>query len=145
MAKKILICGLAIIVLSLCYGICFAAEDGNTINLGNEIMQSIDKTGNSFDNLVSGNVVGDTQKSVRDGVDNIGNDMNKDDRNNMDQNNNDRMTTGNYNTTRTATEGTTNNDGLNTMSATTWMWIILIVAAVIIIAAIWYYATQNNS
>ena len=51
---------------------------------------------------------------------------------------------GNYNTTRTTAEQTINT-GVNTMTATTWMWIILVVAMVMIIAAIWYYATQDNS
>ena len=150
MAKKTLLSILAIIVLSLCCGICFAEENGNSVNLGNEIMKSIDKTGDSFDNVVSGNIIDDTRKTTMDGVDNIGNglkDMGNDDNNGNNNNGNkDGQTTDtNYNVTRTTTEGTTNNGGAGTMTATTWMWIILIVAAVIIIAAIWYYATQNNS
>ena len=159
MAKKSLICVLAIIIFSFCCGFCFAEENGNSINLGNEIMKSIDKTGDSIDNVVSGNIVGDTANTLRDGVDDVGNgvrDMGNDmngmtgndnNRNNDDKNNNNNQMTadGNYNAQRTATEGTVANAGSNTMTATTWMWIILIVAAVIIIAAIWYYATQNNS
>ena len=50
---------------------------------------------------------------------------------------------GNYNVARTTADQTINN-GINTMTATTWMWIILIVAAVTILMAIWYYATQGN-
>lgn len=147
MAKKSLICGLAIIILSLCCGMCFAADNGNSINLGNEVMESIDKTGDSIENVISGNIVGDTANTVKDGVNNVGNgvrDIGNDVKDGVDNTN--RTTTGNYNTIRTTTEGTTtNNNGINTMTATTWMWIILIVAAVVIIAAIWYYATQNNS
>ena len=161
MAKKSLICVLAIIIFSFCCGFCFAEENGNSINLGNEIMKSIDKTGDSIDNVVSGNIVGDTANTLRDGVDDVGNgvrdmgndmnngmsnDNNRNNNDNNDKNNNNQMTgNGNYNAERTATEGTVANAGSNTMTATTWMWIILIVAAVIIIAAIWYYATQNNS
>lgn len=151
MAKKYFICGLAIIILSLCCGICFAEDNSNSVNLGNEIMQSIDKTGNSLENVVSGNIVGDTERTMKDGVDNVQNGATdmvngmRDDNGDNNRNNQDKTGNGNYDVTRTTTEGTTNNNGLNTMTATTWMWIILIVAAVIIIAAIWYYATQNNS
>lgn len=130
MAKKIFIVGFAMIILCLCCGVCFAAED-NSVSLGNEIMQSIDKTGESMNNVVSGNWTNDAGNAVRDAGDQI-------------RDNAKAMTgTGNYNTTRTTVEGTTNG-ATNTMSTTTWMWIILVVAAIIIIAAIWYYATQNN-
>ncbi len=133
MAKKSIICILAIIVLSLCCGMCFAEESSNSINLGNEIMQSVDKTGDSFQNVVSGNVMDNASNMVRDGANNV-----KDGINNGETN------VGDYNVTRTVTEGTNNNE-FGAMTTTTWMWIILAVAAVIIIAAIWYYATQNNS
>lgn len=129
MAKKIFIVGFAMIVLCLCCGVCFAAES-NSVNLGNEIMESIDKTGESMNNVVSGNWINETGNNVRQAGDNTRNDFNG-------------MTNaGDYNTARTTVEGTTNTAG--TMSTTTWMWIILVVAAIIIIAAIWYYATQNN-
>lgn len=163
MLKKSLICTLAIVILSLCCTICFAAEDGNKINLGNEIMKSIDKTENSMKNVVSGNVINDAGNMVRDGINsvedgmnNVGNDMRNagntvggtiDDMGNMNNDNNNTAVTGlnngGYNTTRTSVDQTLNN-GINTMTATTWMWIILIVAAVTIMAAIWYYATQGN-
>ena len=167
MLKKSIICTLAIILLSLCCTISLANEKGDYINLGNEIMRSIDKTENSMKNVVSGNVVKDagnmvnnemnmikdrvndvgegikdTGNAVRDGVDNTENDMNR----NNDNNNNAGVAGtngGNYNTTRTSVDQTLNG-GINTMTATTWMWIILIVAAVTIMAAIWYYATQGN-
>lgn len=129
MAKKIFIVGFAMIVLCLCCGVCFAAES-NSVSLGNEIMESIDKTGESMNNVVSGNWINEAGNNARQAGDNTRNDLKT-------------MTgTGDYNTTRTTAEGTTNNAG--TMSTTTWMWIILVVAAIIIIAAIWYYATQNN-
>ena len=132
MAKKSLICVFAIIVLSLCCGFCFAAEDNSSINLGNEIMKSVDKTGESAENVVSGNVVNSTVDTVKGGMNNTKNMMQNDDNNN-------------YDVTKTATEGTADNNGMGTMTTTTWMWIILVVAAVIIIAAIWYYATQYNN
>ena len=164
MLKKFLISTLAIIILSLCCTICFAAENGNNINLGNEIMRSIDKTENSMRNVVSGNVIKDTENMMRDGANTIKSGVNDvengtqnmantvSDNNDMDTNNenrNNEETTagmnnnGGYNTTRTSADQTLN-AGINTMTATTWMWIILIVAAVTIMAAIWYYATQGN-
>lgn len=174
MLKKSLICALAIMLLSLCCTVCFANENGNNINLGNEIMRSIDKTENSMKNVVSGNVVRDTGNmindeinmmqdginavedgmredgnTVKDGERNVGNSMqdNRDNRNNDNQNNTNGgvvgRNDGDYNATRTSVDQTLNG-GINTMTATTWMWIILIVAAVTIMAAIWYYATQGN-
>lgn len=164
MLKKFLICTLAIIVLSLCCTICFAAENGNNINLGNEIMKSIDKTEDSMKNVVSGNVIKDTENMMKDGantiksgVDNVENgtrdmentlnDNNDMNRNNENRNNEENAAginnNGGYNTTRTSADQTLN-AGINTMTATTWMWIILIVAAVTIMAAVWYYATQGN-
>ncbi len=155
MAKKSFICVFAIIVLSLCCGMCFAAEEGSSVNLGNEIMQSLNKTGDSAKNVVSGNIVGDTANTVKKGVDNVGNavrDVGNDVQNGVEDvdgngnNNGDNRRTGDYNVTRTVTEATTDaGNGFGTMTTTTWMWIILVVAAIIIIAAIWYYATQNNS
>lgn len=130
MAKKIFMIGFAMIILCLCCGVCFAAED-NSVTLGNEIMQSIDKTKESASNVVSGNWINDEENTVRAEGDNMKNDTKA-------------MTgTSNYNTTRTSVDQTANRT-INTMSTTTWMWIILVVAAIIIIAAIWYYATQNN-
>lgn len=144
MAKKIFIVAFAIIVLCLCCGSCFAAEDnGSSTNLGNEIMDSIDKTGKSVDNVVSGNIVKDAGNTVR----NAGNDM-KDGAKDAGRDGRDAVegvvNSSNYNTTRTTAEGTTTNGGFSTMTTTTWMWIILVVAAIVIIAAIWYYATRTN-
>lgn len=144
MAKKIFIVAFAIIVLCLCCGSCFAAEDnGSSTNLGNEIMDSIDKTGKSVNNVVSGNIVKDAGNTVR----NAGNDM-KDGAKDAGRDGRDTVegvvNSSNYNTTRTTAEGTTTNGGFSTMTTTTWMWIILVVAAIVIIAAIWYYATRTN-
>lgn len=144
MAKKIFIVAFAIIVLCLCCGSCFAAEDGgSSTDLGNEIMDSIDKTGKSVDNVVSGNIV----KNAGNTVENAGNDVNngardagRDGKDAVDG----VVNRANYNTTRTTAEGTTTNGGFSTMTTTTWMWIILVVAAIVIIAAIWYYATRTN-
>lgn len=133
MAKKIFVTAFAMIVLCLCCGMCFAAEnEASSVNLGNQIMDSVDKTGKSIDNVVSGNIVRDAGNDVKDGVNNDGRDGNRDNNQGM------------YNTTRTTAEGTINNGGFSTITTTTWMWIILVVAAIVIIAAIWYYATRTN-
>ena len=137
MAKKIFMVAFAIIILCLCCGSCFAAENnGSSTNLGNEIMDSINKTGKSVDNVVSGNIVKDAGNTVKDGAKDVGRDG-KDVVDGV-------VNTSNYNTTRTTAEGTTTNGGFSTMTTTTWMWIILVVAAIVIIAAIWYYATRTN-
>ena len=148
MARKSIIFVLAILMFSLLSGICFAADSENSINLGNEIMQSIDKTENSMKNVVSGNVIKDTGNMVQDGVNSVGNGMNNmgnsvnNGINHMENGTNSRINDGtNYNTTRTTAEGTMAD---TTMTTTTWMWIILALAATIIFVAIWYYATQDN-
>lgn len=145
MTKKVFICTVIGIILSLCCGMSFAAEEGKDIKLGNEIVKSIDKTEHSFENVVSGNVIMDTTNSIKDTGNMINDHMNDMER--KDENEIIAGSAGNYNTTRTTAEETINsgvNSGINTMTATTWMWIILIMAAVVIITAIWFYATQDN-
>ncbi len=145
MVKKIFIIGLTAIILSLCCGFSFAADNGNeqSTNLGNEITRSVDKAGESMRNLTDNAFSTNTANNVDRMTDN----MREDVTNGMNTVNDGIVNVtgtdaGNYNATRTTTEGTTTT--FNTMSTTTWMWIILAVAAIIIIAAIWYYATQNN-
>ena len=50
MAKKIFI-SFAIIIFSLCCSVCFAAQDNSNVNLGEEITDSLDKTGKSVQNV----------------------------------------------------------------------------------------------
>ena len=144
MANKTLISTIiAIIVLSLCSGFSFA-NDNNSINLGNEIMQSVDKTGDSFNNMISGNTIRDAGNSMKNGINSMMNgteNMVNKVENGVNNIGNMNMA-GDYNVVRTDVEGTTNN--FSTMTTTTWMWVILVVAAIVIIAAIWYYATQDN-
>ena len=135
MTKRLLVTICTAIVLCLCCLVSFADENNNSITLGNEVMQSIDKTQSNFDNLVSGNMVTDAANSVVNGALEVKDGMEKD----MTKTNQ------NYNVTQTTTEGSIGTNGMNTMTTTTWMWIILAVAAIIIITAIWYYATQNNN
>jgi len=149
MAKKIFI-SLVIIILSLCCSVCFAADNNSNVNLGEEINNSLDKTGDSVRNVAD---------DVMEGIDNItrddrdanstnnnrNNDYNTNNETNYDTNNDEGMTDNNvftegYDAVRTtASDMTTGN-----MSTTTWIWIILAVAAVIIVAMIWYYAVQDT-
>lgn len=141
MAKKIFLIIFAMIILCLGCGMCFAAD--NSVNLGNEVMQSIDKTGESMNNVVSGNWTNKDGKNMRTTEQKDVRNTNDYVRDNVRDDARAVRGTGTYNTTRTTAEQTATN-AMNTMSTTTWMWIILVVAAIIIIAAIWYYATQNN-
>lgn len=133
MAKKIFM-AFAIIILSVCCSVCFASENNSNVNLGEEITDSLNKTGNSVRNVADDVMNG--------GKDNTKNNHN-DNRNN--NNNNARsMTNGaGYNAVRTSVEDVAN--GNANMSTTTWVWIILAVAAIVIVAMVWYYAVQDNN
>ena len=131
MAKKLFI-SLAIIFISLCCSVCFAADNSN-VNLGDQITDSLDKTGDSIRNVTS-----DVMDAGANTMRSIGNtvDGNNNDRTNLRNTSNDT----NYNAVRTSVDEATT----STMSTTTWIWIILAVAAVIIVAMVWYYAVQDN-
>lgn len=145
MAKKIFV-SLAIIMLSLCCGVCFAAEDNSNVNLGDQITDSLDKAGNNMRNVAD---------DVMDGMgirDNRNNDNYNNNTNNNRNNNNNTMDnrtgytndngfTDGYNAVRTSVDEVTTGN----MSTTTWIWIILAIAAIIITAAVWYYAAQDNN
>lgn len=150
MAKKIF-ASLAIIMLSLCCGVCFATENNSNVNLGDQITDSLDKAGDSMRNVADDVMDG---MGVRDNNRNNNNNYNSNSRNrNTNNNNYDNNTMDNrtgytngngftdgYNAVRTSVdEATTGN-----MSTTTWIWIILAVAAIIITAFVWYYAAQDN-
>ena len=130
MAKKIFV-SLAIIMLSLCCVVCFAAEDNsNNVNLGGEITNSLDKAGNSMRNVAD---------DVMDGM-GIRDDNRNDNYDNNNRNNNYMDNRTGYNAVRTSVDDMTTGN----MSTTTWVWIILAVAAIVIVAMIWYYAVQGN-
>lgn len=165
MARKSLFIGLAIIVLSLCCGISYATETEEVLaatNLGNQITESLNKTGDSANTAIKAttegisNIKTEATNSINHGM-NMVNDG-------VHNNNGSTTDTRNYNSTRTGVSGVNGHDGVSTgtrnynatrtsttapmltgMSTTTWMWVILAVAAIIIIAAIWYYATQTNN
>lgn len=129
MAKKIFI-SLAIIFLSLCCSVCFAAENNSNVNLGEEITDSLDKAGSSVRN------VADDAMNEVDGRDR-NNNNNTENRNSNTAKNG---FTNSYNAVRTSVDEVATGN----MSTTTWIWIILAVAAIVIVAMVWYYATQNN-
>lgn len=124
MAKRVFL-SLAIIILSvLCCSVCFAADNNSNVNLGEQITDSLDKTGDSVRNAA-----GDVMNTI-DG-----------DNNRTRNNNNNNYTNGTgYNAVRTSVDQMTTGN----MSTTTWIWIILAVAAIVIVAMVWYYAVQNN-
>lgn len=133
MAKKIFV-SLAIIILSLCCSVCFAADNDSNVNLGEEITDSLDKTGDSVRNVAD---------DVMNGVDGNNNHNNNHNRNTANRNNytDNNVFTEGYNAVRTSVDDVATGN----MSTTTWIWIILAVAAIIIVAMVWYYAVQNNN
>ena len=137
MKNKAIISIAIFVIISLVATICFA--DDNTVNLKDQINNSLNKTENTTQNIVNdakqaGNEVmqgaKDAGNMVKDGFDKTGNMINN-------------TVQSGYNTTRTSVGEAYNNDGF--MSSTTWMWVIVGVASVIIIAAIWYYAIQESN
>lgn len=146
MTKKILICLVLVVTLINVWAfsnISFAANDEKSINLGNEITKSMDKTGDSLRNVVSGNVINDAAQGVRNTAENAKNMVEdgagamKEEERRMESDTND-----SYNAQRTTAEAT--RSGIDKDQMTTWMWLTLIAATTIIIAAIWYYVTQVN-
>lgn len=134
MAKKIFMF-FAIIILSLCCSVCFAAENNSNVNLGEEITDSINKTGDSVRN-VTNDVMNGVNGNARNNNNNNYNNGNYNRNNNTDNN----VFTNGYNAVRTSVDDVATGN----MSTTTWIWIILAVAAIIIVAMVWYYAVQNN-
>lgn len=134
MAKKVLI-SFAMIILCLCCSVCFAAQENSNVNLGEEITDSLDKTGDSVRN-VADDVMNGVNGNTRNNRNN--NNNNYDTRNNNMDNN---VFTNGYNAVRTSVDDVATGN----MSTTTWIWIILAVAAIIIVAMVWYYAVQDNN
>ena len=154
MKSKTLFVAAILMILISSFSFCFAEGEQKDDHLGNEISRSIDKTSDSIDKVVSGNVVGGTQNVVEGGIKTVENvvmdtgNMVKDGINNTGKMiENDardvKEDAGNYNAVRTTTE--VSRSGIDKDTMTTWMWITLIAATTIIIAAIWYYVTQYNS
>lgn len=136
MNRKVILASIIFLIVCLFSSICLAntknvMDDAKntTVNLKDEITNSIDKTENNTRNVTQNIMTpGQTGNTIRNN-------------NNNDNNDNNNNNNG-YNTTRTAVNdqyfaGT----GMNTA---TWLWIILAIAAIIIIAAVWYYAMQGN-
>lgn len=136
MAKKIFI-SFAMIILCLCCSVCFAAEENSNVNLGEEITDSLDKTGDSVRN-VADDVMNGVDGNTRNNNNNNNDNYNYNTRNNNMDNN---VFTNGYNAVRTSVDDVATGN----MSTTTWIWIILAVAAIIIVAMVWYYAVQDNN
>ena len=149
MFKKASFCFVIIATIILFTSFCFAT------NLGNEMQNSMDKTGNTVGNVVEGatnagkevvNNVGNTlngaMNGMKEAMNNITDDMDNNTAtgnmiNNATSNEND--TNNNYTATRTATFGT------GTDNNTIWIWAILGVVALLIIGLSWYYMSDNKT
>lgn len=151
MTRKFVIATITAVILSLCFGVCFANEENssNKVNLGNEITKSLDKTGDNAKRLVDNamnserkmmNSVENAGKNAVNGIEDIGKKAE-----NVTSDVAGAVTGNRYNNyvaTRTTADDVGSFAG---MTSTTWMWLIFAVAAIIIVAAIWYYSAQNNS
>lgn len=155
MAKKIitsLFVGLLLINCFFITTVSFANE--NTISLGNEITKSMDKTGDSMKNVLSGNVIMDAGNNIKNTVNEArnvvmdeANDMKtdlKNEVNKMDKDDEMKKTENGENYDARRTNAEISRSGIDNNTMMTWMWIALIAATTIIIAAIWYYVTQTN-
>lgn len=155
MAKKIiasLFVGLLLINCFFITTVSFANE--NTISLGNEITKSMDKTGDSMKNVLSGNVIMDAGNNIKntvnearnvvmDEANNMKADL-KNEVNKMDKDDEMKKTENGENYDARRTNAEISRSGIDNNTMMTWMWIALIAATTIIIAAIWYYVTQTN-
>lgn len=135
MTKKIfaLIIGVFLILTTSCV---FAAN--------NEFSDSMNKSGNTIKNVVGGaeNVIEGAGSAIGTGIRDLGNTF-ADGAARVTNNGNTRNN--GYQTTRTATNPTTNNGTFLGMSSTTWTWFVLAIATIAIVGLVWYYAMQNKN
>ncbi len=146
MKKKTLIAIITLFAVIL-FGVASFASNNN---MGSDAV-------NGVRNFVGGaeNVVEDAAKGIaggiREGISDVENgaeDASRTGGNNMQgamtsDNNGTNGTDRNYNATRTATTGTTDNTFLG-MNETVWAWLIMAVVGVAIVALVWYYGKQNE-
>ena len=149
MLRKIILLGIILSTVLFISSVSFAS------NMGNDIQDSIDKTGNTLGNIVNGtmdagrnaagaisNVTAGAVNGVKNTMDNMGNMMSENTTDNLNNNNvsNENNTANDYNATRTATtySADTGND-------TIWIWLVLGVTALIIAGLTWYYMVDNRN
>lgn len=148
MTKKTIIAIFTICILSLFCTINSFAAGENTVNLGNTISETMNKTERSMenvkDNVWNNNTMNNMKQTVDNGINHVENGTKEAKNAIVNTTRWDNNRTDNYNAVRT--ERATDLTGTTAfgMTTTTWMWIVLAVSAVIIISAVWYYATQNN-
>lgn len=132
MTKKILAVLIALFLL-LSTSYVFAAN--------NELGESMHKATNTVRNVVGGteNVVENAAGAIGTGVKDLGNTF-TDGAARVTDGKND-----GYNTTRTTTTRTANNNTFLGMNSTTWTWFVLAIAAIAIVGLVWYYAMQNKN
>lgn len=147
MNKKIFI-SILIVFAILLSTFVFANND---TTLGNELKNSIDKSGDTLQNVGEGarNIASDIGNGIQNAASNVGqgvedmfdgNDDNWGDNNNNGNNGNNEND--GYVATRTTTDGGAGMAGM--MNNTTWIWLIMGIVAVAIVGLTWYYVTQNT-
>lgn len=147
MKNKLLICTIIYTIFALfMFNYSFATNNqDNSVNLGNTISESLNKTGESAHNVVNtvSNGAGSVGNMVSQGAGNIGNSMQNTMNNgfNSINTNNGTNNVGNdYTATRTSDDAQ-----FAGMNSTSWIWLIMAVVAVVIIGLVWYYAVQNTN
>ena len=151
MAKKVFLTTIFALLFILALTTMGFAESSNmTTKLGNEVTSSMNKTEKSMDDLgkktdldeagqTMENGVRDTGDAIKDGMDDIGKDV-EGEGNGKSENRAVAGTTGNYGTGEIQQTG----EARNGMTRNAWIWIVMVVVALIIIAAVWFYATQQK-
>ena len=134
---------LIILFIFLCLSTCCFAEDKTTnmVHSGvDTVSNGIKNVGNMIENGVDdlGNM---TENAITDAGDTINDSMNKtkNSANNLVTGTSDALRVNDYNTSRTSSNGYSNN--VNTL----WVWIAVAIAAAVIIGLVWYYTSQDNT
>lgn len=130
-------------VFSLLIALFLLLFTSNVFAANNEMGDSMNKAGNTVRNVVGGteNVVEDAAGAIGTGIKDLGNTVSNGAANITNNGNNSNV---GYNASRTATTGSTTNNGFLGMNSNTWTWLILAIVAIAIVGLVWYYVAQNN-
>ena len=142
MKKKFITAGIVAIILFFSTTFCYATQDGDnkdaqTMDLGNQITESMNKIERSAENLTNNIKNNEMVNNMKDGINNVEKDM-MNGMNNIGNN-----VRSDYDAARTSAQTTLNNT--TEMTETTWIWIVLGVVGIVILATVWFYAMQNSS
>ena len=149
MKKKLLIASLLAILTILGISYSFAAEttennnsNSKEVNLGNTITESMNKTGNTAENVIE-DVTGNrnTIDNMKNSMSNTMSDMTNGIKGAAGATRNTVMNVADYTTSRVQA---TAEDATTSMSGSTWTWIIIAMVAIAIVGLVWFYAVQNT-